>query len=384
MNKTKILILHTSVGYGIKVTAENIYEKLSNSSEYEVRIEDIEKIHRGMLIATSKIVYATLLNHISGLWGFLYNSKIVLFLLRPLRKVVASLNYKTTLAILRQFQPAVVISTEAAPSAVIAYLKSKGLYRGKLVISFSDYHLHTFWLYKEADLYLCSIAEQAEELKKMGVANGKIALTGMIIADKFFKQIGKEEARQKFKLLNSMPVVLLSNGGTARMSVKRIFLQLLRSDKSFQVVAVTGRNEKLKQELEKISAPSRHPIKILGFVNDLDILMSAADVLVGKTGGPTMAEAVIKKLPMVITDVRPGHEFANLEYLLKNQIVDYGRIPREVSFLVDQILDHKLKKDWEGAYQKVIQPQNSQSLVEILEGIQPNTSGLKVQNYQEN
>lgn len=381
--KTKVLILHTSVGNGIKVTAENIFEKLNNSDDFEARIEDIEKVQSGWLISSFRLFYTNTLEHISGFWGFLYNSKIILFLLRPLRKVFASFNYKRTLAILREFQPAVVISTEAAPSAVIAYLKSTGLYRGKLAINFSDYHLHSFWLYKEADLYLCSIADQAEELKKLGVPQEKIAVTGMMIAEKFFKEIKKEEALREFGLLTSMPVLLLTSGGTARMAIKKIFLQLLRSPKSFQVVAVTGKNEKLKKELEKVSAPGRHPIKILGYIDNLHVLMSAASVMVGKTGGPTMAEAVIKKLPMVITDVRPGHELANLEYLLKNQIVDYGRIPREVGFLVDEILDHRLKKHWDRSFSKIIHPPESKSLIEALNAILPESSTLKVKNYQE-
>ena len=51
----------------------------------------------------------------------------------------------------------------------MAYLKAKGLYRGKLVIVFSDYHLHRFWLYNEADLYICNIPDQVTELKKLGI-----------------------------------------------------------------------------------------------------------------------------------------------------------------------------------------------------------------------
>jgi len=44
-------------------------------------------------------------------------------------------NYKNILELLREFQPVIVISTDATSSAVVAYLKSKGLYHGKLVIS---------------------------------------------------------------------------------------------------------------------------------------------------------------------------------------------------------------------------------------------------------
>src|SRR5512146_3050296 len=136
--KTKVLILHTAVGHGIKVTAQNIFDRLQKSGRFEVRIEEIGKIESGWFAHSLEKTYLTILEKISPLWGFLYNSKIVLSLALPLRKFIASFKSRRTLEILREFQPAIVISTQAIPTGVIAYLKSKGLYRGKLAAVFSD------------------------------------------------------------------------------------------------------------------------------------------------------------------------------------------------------------------------------------------------------
>ncbi len=382
--KTKVLVLHTSVGYGIKATADNVAEQLNLSGQYEVLVHDIEKVESGLSTSAVRNVYLALLDNVSSLWGFLYNSKVVMFVSLPLRKFIFSFKSKNVLKILREFQPAVVISTQTVPSGIMAYLKAKGLYRGKLVVVFSDYHLHPFWLYDETDLYICNIPEQVIELKRMGIPESKIRLTGTIIAEKFYKPLTREEALDRTGLLKSMPVVLMGGAGRARASNKEIFKQLLRSQRSFQVVVICGKNEELKRELSSIAAPAPHPVKILGYVDNMDELMTAANVLIYKTGGPSMAEAVVKKLPMILTDIRPGHELINLDYLVAHGIAKYGRIPREAVYLAEQVLDGKIVFDHQANLEAIVKPKGSVSVAEAIDSVAPEPTGLRVSNYQEN
>lgn len=382
--KTKVLILYTSVGHGIKTTAQNIFEELSGSEQFETKIEDIQKIEAGHFTSAIEKIYLSILDNFSFIWGFLYTSKLVLVVSLPVRKFIARFKSSHTLQLLRGYQPAIVICTQTAATGIMAYLKSKGLYRGKLVAVFSDYHLHRFWLYDEVDLYVCAIEEQVTQLLALGTPKEKIVLTGMFIAKKFYNQIPKDEAKQTLGLLVSMPVVLMTSGARVRNETKDTFLKLLRSPKSFQVVVVCGFNQQLKQELSEISAPDNHPVKLFGYVEDMDVLMAASDVLIGKPGGPTISEAVVKQLPMILTGARPGHEMINLDYLVSNRIVDYARIPRESLFLVEQILEGKIKKNWTAAFEKLIKSRNSQTIIQALDKKAAETSGISVKNYQEN
>ena len=379
--KIKILVLHVSVGHGMKITAENIAHQLRKNPEYEVRIEDVQKIEKGILERTMVKIYSHLLEHFSGLWGFLYSSKVINFFALRVRRPFAAIRSKRILSLLREYQPAIVVSTETIPTGIVSYLKSKGLYRGKLAMAFSDYHLHEFWLYDQVDLYLCNIAEQAQKLKQLGVLADKIVVIGATISEKFLQPIVREDACRELGLLTSMSTVLMTSGSLVRMSTKDNFLGLLRSPRSFQIVVLCGTNSRLKAELEQISPPSQHPVKILGYINNMEKYMSASDVLVGKTGGPTMIEAVLKKLPMIMTDIRPGHELINLEFLLKNQIVEYARIPREVLFLVEQVLDSKIRKNFVHAHKVIIKPDNAISLLEALKPLHPEAAELKVSYY---
>lgn len=380
--KTRVLILHTSVGYGIKITAKGICDRLLSSEEFSPRVEDVQEIEKGLSVSVMQKVYLTIIERMSWLWGFLYNARLVMWVMLPLRKWIASFKANRTLKILREYQPAVVISTQAAPTGIVAYLKAKGLYRGKLVAAFSDYHLHRFWLFDEVDLYMCNIQEQADQLRAMGVTPDRIVVTGMPVLEKYLKKVPREDACASFGLLTSMPVVLMSGGRRGLIASKEIFLRLLRSPKSFQVVVVAGKNEELKAELEKISAPARHPVKILGFVDNQDLLMDAASLIISKPGGPTIAEAVSKRLPVIITDAHPGHEEANKDYLVRQGVAGYGRIPREVVYLVEQALEGKQINQQEQAFRLLIEPKNRKTVVEALKLIRPEPKGLTIKNYQ--
>ncbi|MBD8500138.1 glycosyltransferase [Paenibacillus arenosi] len=51
-----------------------------------------------------------------------------------------------------------------------------------------------------------------------------------------------------------------------------------------QIVIVCGRNERRKQELDKVFAQAPH-VHVLGYVDNVAALMACADMLVTKAGG---------------------------------------------------------------------------------------------------
>jgi len=362
---TRILILHTSVGHGIKVTAQNIYTRLVKSGAYDVRLEDIQHVERGLFVTALEKIYLLIIERLPFIWGFIYSDQFQTLVL-PLRKFMAGFKHKHVLRLIRQYQPDIVISTQSAPTGIVAYLKAKRMYNGKLAAAFSDYHLHRFWLYPEVDLYLCNIGEQAEELRAMGVDEGRLAVTGMIVSEKYLQKVSRTTACKEFALDSVKKTVLVSGGRRGLMASKEIVQRLLESTVPFQIAVVTGKNDQLKSLLDQIASTPEHPLKILGYVTDQEVLMSGVDVLVSKPGGPTIAEAVIKGLPIVITDAHPGHEMRNMEYLERHSIAWHGRTPMEVVRLVEQILKGEIKHDKNAAYEKIIQPTDSMELTAAL------------------
>jgi processive 1,2-diacylglycerol beta-glucosyltransferase len=88
-----------------------------------------------------------------------------------------------------------------------------------------------------------------------------------------------------------------------------------------QIIAVCGKSAPLKAAIEKIAARRGRTelphIATVGFTTEMDELMAAADLMIGKPGGLTTSESLIKGLAWVVVNPIPGQEEKNAIYLLE-------------------------------------------------------------------
>jgi processive 1,2-diacylglycerol beta-glucosyltransferase len=82
-----------------------------------------------------------------------------------------------------------------------------------------------------------------------------------------------------------------------------------------QAAVICGRNEGLRRKLSHRVRGLEDRIKISGFTDRVDLFMAAADVMVGKSGGLTMSEAMARGLPMIVFRPIPGQEERNCDFL---------------------------------------------------------------------
>jgi processive 1,2-diacylglycerol beta-glucosyltransferase len=85
-----------------------------------------------------------------------------------------------------------------------------------------------------------------------------------------------------------------------------------------ELVIVCGRNAELKGQLDRCPVPPQHRAKVLGFTDQMDELMCAADVVVSKPGGLTTSEILARGAALLIINPIPGQESRNSDYLLEN------------------------------------------------------------------
>ena len=102
-------------------------------------------------------------------------------------------------------------------------------------------------------------------------------------------------------------------------------------------------DEDLKKKLDTLAArrntSSRVSFKNLGFTTQVDELMSASDILLGKPGGLTTSEALAKGLVFVIVNPIPGQEERNSDHLLEEGVaIRCNNLPA-LSYKVDQLLE---------------------------------------------
>jgi processive 1,2-diacylglycerol beta-glucosyltransferase len=81
------------------------------------------------------------------------------------------------------------------------------------------------------------------------------------------------------------------------------------------VLVVCGTNARLRDEIDHLPAGRTGRIRTLGFSQEVDVLLEACDVVVGKAGGLTCSEALIKRAPLVVFKPTPGQEVRNARFL---------------------------------------------------------------------
>lgn len=308
---------------GHKSIAENIGRSFTDAG-LEVRLTDVYKAQEGMLISISAKIHIFMISKAPWLWRFFYKNSLFIKLSMPFRLKIAARNYKETLKIILEFKPDVIITTQTAPSGVVAFLKQQKIFTGQFGIAFSDFHLHKYWLYDQADFYLVNIQEQKQEMLALGVPEQKIFVTGFNL--KPAAVINKEVVRGKLNIALESKVILVA-AGSLGIGLNYKLLEKLVKQQSWHTIVVCGNNKEVTAKLaERFKQPN---ISILGFYKPMEELYAIANIFLTKPGGLSVAEALQKHLPMIIVSMLPGQEELNLNFLLKEKLV----MPRQKNII---------------------------------------------------
>lgn len=326
MNK-KILILYTSIGLGHKYIALNIAYHLEQAG-FEIKLADVLQVQSGPMVKIGEWFHSLINRRFPFVWRWLYFSNVFSKLTMPFRVPLAGRNLGNIKKQIDDFQPDMVIATQTSASAPMAYMKQHGMFNGKFVIAFSDYHFHPYWYYKEADLYLVNIVEQANELKKFGVKDEQIVVCGITLKP----HVASDPVAVKQKLgLTDKKVILMSSGslgiGFSEKTMLNFAKELSLLDEQYHLVVVCGKNQEMKMNLMEQVDRLKLPITVLGFYEPMSELYSITEVFLTKPGGLTVAEALRDDVQMLITHFLPGQEELNYKYLTDRKLMHSTPVP---------------------------------------------------------
>jgi 1,2-diacylglycerol 3-beta-galactosyltransferase len=105
-------------------------------------------------------------------------------------------------------------------------------------------------------------------------------------------------------------LVLLTGGAEGSGGIARRAKAILRWFADVDVIAVCGRNARLKRRLDRRAARSRGRLTVTGFTRNMPDLLRCCDLVVTKAGPGTIAEAACYGAPMLLTSHVPGQEAA--------------------------------------------------------------------------
>ena len=221
----------------------------------------------------------------------------------------------------REFKPDVVISTHPFGSQMTSYLKQKGKTNCLLATVMTDFKTHEQWLIgnKFVDFYFVSNSSMKEEIIQNEIASDKIFVTGIPISNRFLQTYDKASIFSSFGLEPGKKTILFFGGGEYGLGKDKTvaILDALADFPNIQVIAIAGKNEKMKQAFEKIVEEKKRKktIKVLPFTDKVPELMAISDMVITKPGGLTVSESLASHLPLVVINPIPGQEEENAEFL---------------------------------------------------------------------
>ena len=123
-----------------------------------------------------------------------------------------------------------------------------------------------------------------------------MTIIGRPVRQDFLKAPPKNEARARLGLEDRFTCLVSFGGEGVGRNPRGPIRALLDSDVHPQVVAITGRNEALKEELKALGT---NGLRVEGFVENLAEYLAASDVFVGKAGPSSVYEALAVGRPVL-------------------------------------------------------------------------------------
>jgi 1,2-diacylglycerol 3-beta-galactosyltransferase len=176
--------------------------------------------------------------------------------------------------------------------------------------------VHESWIDRRVGRYFAATDEVVAALRRRGVSDGRLSLTGLPVGPCFGRIAEpRESIRRRLRLIPERTTALLLAGGEGGGPVVETVTCLSRALPDLQIAVVCARNARLRRRLEEYCLPPE--VRVFGFVENMSELMQAADLVITKGGPQTIAETLAAGRPLIVTDLLPGQEQGNGAFVVR-------------------------------------------------------------------
>ncbi|WP_148137864.1 MGDG synthase family glycosyltransferase [Candidatus Formimonas warabiya] len=336
MRNLRILVFSATFGAGHFRAAEAVIEAMMK----EYPTAEITHLDCGQLLSKTfntmlKGIYLEMIKHAPRLWGKFYSRTSKMNPDSLFQRSLNKLGQRGFLKYIRSFQPDLIVCTYPTVAGVLARLRLSRVLDIPLVTVVTDYAVHSQWIHQGVDLYIVGCQGVYEELVARGVDPRRVKVTGIPVSLKFERSLNRSEIAARLGLLPDRPTILVMGGAYGVLSgIKKVCAALMQTTIPLQFIVVCGQNQRLFKSLDDLMEQTRHPVLRFGYVNNVEELMAASDIIITKAGGLIVSEALTKQLPLIIFKPIPGQEEQNAVFINR---MGAGRIVDSHEALVDLV-----------------------------------------------
>lgn len=286
--------------------------------------------------------YLIMIRHAPRVWGWFYKSSDkssrASRLFDTIHKRLCAAYLPRLESELEKFAPDAVFFTHYFGAASFAVRNA-----GKIPTFCVDTDFLTHFFQREA-VFSASFAASPGSVRQRteeGIEN--VFCTGIPIFRKFAEGVTQEAARDALGIDRDAVVIMLTGGGIGAGSLAKS-LEQLAEKRGWLTVIICGSNKKLHAKLSDKYADYPN-VRIEAFVSDMEHYYAAADVVVMKPGGLSIAEVLTFGKPLLLMDPILGQEEMNLRYAVDGGAALHLRNVNKTARIIKDILSDPSQTD---------------------------------------
>ncbi len=345
MDKRKILVTMLETGFGHKSPAMAVEESLETFAGDQVSVDVVDFAKESGAYRDDLAIKGSwdiaLAFPLSARIGYLLvemsgkNKKYIDVLFREF--VIKGIDY------IEHYKPDMIFCTHP----LTLYIAVKA--RETLGMSFKvaayvvdPFDGYSWWANEGADALLVASQESRDRLIAHGVRPEIIHQFGFPIKKAFF-DIRPHSGEPLRKLgLDPDRLTLLISAGAQGIGNIYFFAELLYLTQTpINLIVVAGKNKSTKRRFDtlKRNVPSRTGLASLGYVTNMNELMSVSDAIVGKAGASTAMEAIFMGKPFIFTEWATYNDRYIIQFAKKYKIGWYAPYPFVFSNLIKRLME---------------------------------------------
>jgi UDP-N-acetylglucosamine:LPS N-acetylglucosamine transferase len=268
-------------------------------------------------------------------------------------------------------KPDLVFSTHYFNTMSIAHIR-KTYEIGPILINYLTeiFDFDSYWYLKNVDHYIVASKQAEKKLLKKKFPRDKLHLFPYPVRRSFFEiKRSKTEILDSLGLDNCQKTLLVTLGSEGIGSIYRMIEALVKKSFPLNVIAVAGKNDQLRQQLERDfgSQDQKTRVVALGFQEHINELIYASDFCFIKPGPATTWEVLSMKKPIIFFESAQLSENPNIKFVVDNRVGYYaGNMPRKLSQIVDWFLGGYGLQECRRAYEDITIKNGSKAIARFL------------------
>lgn len=341
----RVLILAATTGGGHMRAADALREYIISQDENAViKVEDVIEYVSPFVNKAVTGGYVYMAKNTPNVYGTFY--KTIDGEKGPVNRTVEMVTVsfkKRLIPLIEEFKPDIIVTTHPLGAELYGSLKKLLGLNIPMINILTDFAIHQTYICDGIDAYIVSSRKMVDDLVGRGVERVKVYPYGIPVKQEFYKEIDRSSAFESEGLDPDLPTILIMAGSFGVTDILKIYHKIVKSPEDFQIIVITGKNEKLYDnferylkritikntlaEINELIKPSNKkrriaskPTKLLYFTSEVEKYMHMADIIVTKPGGLTVTESIAVGLPMAVFKAIPGQEAQNAEFLISQNM----------------------------------------------------------------